>query len=67
MDRMHPAIWALSVLTPLASVRAGTAEPACDQAGKPNIILCTADDQGWGDVSYRGPKKVRTPNRSRLC
>ncbi len=27
----------------------------------PNIILCMADDQGWGDVGYRGHPVLRTP------
>lgn len=29
---------------------------------KPNIILCMTDDQGWGDVSYNGLTKIKTPN-----
>ena len=29
---------------------------------KPNIILCMTDDQGWGDVSYNGMTRVKTPN-----
>ena len=33
------------------------AEPA-----PPNIVLCMADDQGWGDVSYNGLTKIKTPN-----
>ncbi|HUT14299.1 MAG TPA: sulfatase-like hydrolase/transferase [Thermoguttaceae bacterium] len=31
-------------------------------AGQPNIVLCMTDDQGWGDVSYNGLKKIQTPN-----
>lgn len=27
----------------------------------PNIILCMADDQGWGDVGYYGKSIARTP------
>ncbi len=34
---------------------------AADAAG-PNIILCMADDQGWGDVGYNGHPVIRTPN-----
>lgn len=29
---------------------------------RPNIILCMADDQGWGDVGYNGHPTLRTPN-----
>ncbi len=28
----------------------------------PNIILCMADDQGWGDMGYAGHEVIRTPN-----
>ena len=43
----------LSMLTAPVAVTAGSA--------KPNIILCMADDQGWGDVAYRGHPVLRTP------
>ncbi|MFP4499836.1 MAG: sulfatase [Candidatus Hydrogenedentota bacterium] len=29
---------------------------------RPNIILCMADDQGWGDVAYNGHPVLQTPN-----
>lgn len=38
----------------------GTAIQAGSRAGRPNIILCMTDDQGWGDVSYNGLKKIKT-------
>jgi arylsulfatase A-like enzyme len=28
----------------------------------PNIILCMADDQGWGDMAYNGHPVLQTPN-----
>ena len=36
-------------------------------AQKPNIILCMTDDQGWGDVSYNGLTKIKTPNLDALA
>jgi arylsulfatase A-like enzyme len=40
---------------------AGAALRAEESAGRPNIILCMTDDQGWGDVSYNGLKQIQTP------
>ena len=31
-------------------------------AGKPNVILVMADDQGWGDMAYNGHPLLKTPN-----
>ena len=28
---------------------------------KPNIVLCMADDQGWGDMAYNGHPILKTP------
>lgn len=37
--------------------------PSCKSfSQKPNIILCMADDQGWGDVAYNGHPVLQTPN-----
>ncbi|GAG59988.1 unnamed protein product, partial [marine sediment metagenome] len=36
------------------------AGPAPD--GKPNIILCMADDLGWGDTGYNGHPVLKTPH-----
>lgn len=40
----------------------GSTAVADDRPGKPNIILCMADDQGWGDVGYAGHAVLKTPN-----
>jgi len=31
-------------------------------AKRPNIVLCMADDQGWGDMGYNGHPVLKTPN-----
>jgi len=30
-------------------------------SAKPNIILCVADDQGWGEMGYNAHPCLRTP------
>jgi arylsulfatase A-like enzyme len=31
-------------------------------AAPPNIVLCMADDQGWGDTAYNGHPLLKTPH-----
>lgn len=38
-----------------------------NSAGKPNIILCMADDLGWGDTGYNGHPVLQTPNLDNLA
>jgi arylsulfatase A-like enzyme len=41
--------------------------PSLGASTKPNIILCMADDQGWGDMAYNGHKILKTPNFDSLA
>ncbi len=40
----------------------GCGHPQPSPNDPPNIILCMADDQGWGDMGYRGHPHLLTPN-----
>ena len=52
----------LATLFAMAPAGGRAAEPGPQTPpARPNIILCMTDDQGWGDVSYNGLKKIRTP------
>jgi len=31
-------------------------------AAPPNVVLCMADDQGWGDMAYNGHPLLKTPH-----
>ncbi|AQT70324.1 Arylsulfatase precursor [Anaerohalosphaera lusitana] len=37
-----------------------------DRGKRPNIVLCMADDQGWGDMEYYGHPELETPNFNEL-
>ncbi len=47
-----------------ASLAAATSSPAAAHRAprKPNIVLCMADDQGFGDMAYNGHPVLQTPN-----
>jgi arylsulfatase A-like enzyme len=63
MKPLHAGtFWALLALSLTFPIRAAAAEPASAEAQRPNIVLCMTDDQGWGDVSYNGLRKIQTPN-----
>ncbi len=40
----------------------GTAGPPASGGSQPNVILCMADDQGWGDTGYNGHPFLQTPH-----
>jgi arylsulfatase A-like enzyme len=43
---------------------AGDAVRGAEEFNRPNIVLCMADDQGWGDVGFRGHSVVKTDRYS---
>lgn len=54
-----------------AGVCVAAAKPAWSMGRKPrrkpNMILCMADDQGWGDMGYNGHPVLQTPNFDRMA
>lgn len=58
----NQARYAGSIVAGLVGALSAAVSPVLGAAGKPNIILCMADDQGWGDVAYNGHPALRTPN-----
>ena len=44
------------------TLSAVVAAPAAANPSKPNIVLVMADDQGWGQVGYKGHSRLKTPN-----
>jgi len=53
------------LLASLALAFIAAAIPANLAAAAPNVLLIVSDDQGWGDVSWRG-SPARTPNLDQL-
>jgi arylsulfatase A-like enzyme len=43
----------------------GTSIPLC--AASPNVVLVMSDDQGWGDVSYHGHERLKTPHLDKMA
>ena len=39
----------------------GSLKAKANTPARPNIILCMADDQGWGEMGYNGHPHLRTP------
>ena len=46
----------------LTSFACGVRDQSSGGTNAPNVILCMADDQGWGDTGYNGHPFLQTPH-----
>ncbi len=54
------------VATALLAPAAISATSRSGEASRPHIVVIMSDDQGWGDVGYRG-SEIKTPHIDRLA
>ncbi|MEO2033215.1 MAG: sulfatase-like hydrolase/transferase [Planctomycetaceae bacterium] len=64
MLRLNVRAPCLKIIVPWFGIIGGLvhAAGAAEAAELPNIILCMADDQGWGDTGYGGHPVLQTPH-----
>ena len=62
-DRMLRQAGFIGILIALASL----VSPRSSFADRPNVILCMADDLGWGDVGFNGNRIIQTPHLDRMA
>jgi arylsulfatase A-like enzyme len=67
MNRNITAIKLLGLSALIIQCKSGVNSISDNSGEKPNIILCMADDQGWGDMGYNGHAVIRTPNFDRMA
>ena len=62
-----PILWLLCSSGLYAFDRAFDPDSKPNATDRPNVILCMADDMGWGDPGFNGNRIIQTPNLDEMA
>jgi len=67
LSRLSTSASGCAMALVLVSAATGRCGSPAGSGPRPNVILCMADDQGWGDVGYNGHPVLKTPTLDEMA